>query len=100
MHHQKCGWLHGIALDSSDSRTLSMPAGIFARYLSAALIYAIALPQRESIASFEKVLLSKGAKFGIRAWEQDRIMQHQKTTAAAIEQAVRKIFSFVLAFII
>ena len=49
----------------------------FRPYLGDALIYEITLPQGETFAIFEKALMRNAIQLGIKAVEQDRIMQHQ-----------------------
>jgi len=46
-------------------------------YLSDALIYEFALPQGQIFVSFEKTLMKKASALGVKAVEQDALMQHQ-----------------------
>jgi hypothetical protein len=48
----------------------------FRQYRDNALIYIIALPQGQPFADFEKTLLQKAARFGIKSIEQDTIEHH------------------------
>ena len=49
----------------------------FRPYLGDALIYEIALPPESGFAEFAETLMRDAEKLGIRAVEQDSIMQHQ-----------------------
>lgn len=49
----------------------------FRRYLGDALIYRIVLPSETSFAAFAEILMRDAERLGIRAVEQDSIMQHQ-----------------------
>lgn len=49
----------------------------FRPYLNNALIYEIALPPDHTFAAFAEALMRDGAKLGVKAVEQDSIMQHQ-----------------------
>ncbi len=51
---------------------------LFRQYGDNALIYELGLPQNNTFAAFEKALLSGGVSLGIRAVEQDVLMQHQQ----------------------
>ena len=42
-----------------------------------ALIYEIALPQGQTFVSFDKTLMKKAPALGVKAVEQDVLMQHQ-----------------------
>jgi hypothetical protein len=42
-----------------------------------ALIYEIALPQGQTFVSFDKTLMNKASALGVKAVEQDALMQHQ-----------------------
>jgi hypothetical protein len=46
-------------------------------YSNEALIYEIALPQGQTFVSFDKTLMKKAPALGIKAVEQDVLMQHQ-----------------------
>ena len=50
----------------------------FRLYGDSALIYELSLPQNYPFAAFEKAMLSGGVSLGIRAVEQDVLMQHQQ----------------------
>jgi hypothetical protein len=41
------------------------------------LIYEIALPQGQTFVSFDKTLMKKAPALGVKAVEQDVLMQHQ-----------------------
>ena len=49
----------------------------FRSYLGNALIYEIALPPGHTYSAFEVELMRNAPKLGIKAVEQDSIMQHQ-----------------------
>jgi hypothetical protein len=46
-------------------------------YSNDALIYEIALPQGQTFVSFDKTLMKKASALGVKAVEQDALMQHQ-----------------------
>jgi hypothetical protein len=46
-------------------------------YSNVALIYEIALPQGQTFVSFDKTLTKKASALGVKAVEQDFLMQHQ-----------------------
>ncbi len=50
----------------------------FRQYSDNALIYELGLPQNNTFAAFEKAMLSGGVSLGIRAVEQDLLMQPQR----------------------
>lgn len=49
----------------------------FRSYPDNALIYEISLPQGLTFAAFAEALMRDAARLGIKAVEQDRVMQHQ-----------------------
>lgn len=64
-------------LSAAISEACNCQPVFFRHYLADALIYEITLPQGETLAAFEKALMLNAVQLGIKAVEQDRIMQHQ-----------------------
>lgn len=66
-----------ISLFTAISQACNCQPVFFRSYLDDALIYEITLSKGNSFASFAKALMQQATQFGIKAVEQDRIMQHQ-----------------------
>lgn len=64
-------------LSASISKACRCQPVFFRQYRDEALIYELVLPQGYTFSSFEKTLMQNAAQLGIKAVEQDRIMQHQ-----------------------
>jgi hypothetical protein len=64
-------------LTSAISEACNCQPVFFRPYLDDALIYEITLSKGDTFAAFEKALMQSATQFGIRAVEQDRIMQRQ-----------------------
>lgn len=64
-------------LSAAISKACRCQPVFFRQYRDEALIYELALPQGQTFVSFEKSLMQNAVQLGIKAVEQDRIMQHQ-----------------------
>ena len=65
------------SLFNSISQACNCQPVFFRPYLDDALIYEITLSKGKTFAIFAKALMQHATQFGIKAVEQDRIMQHQ-----------------------
>jgi hypothetical protein len=65
------------ALSSAIAEACRCQPVLFRSYLEDALIYEIALPQELTFAVFAEALMRDAARLGIKAVEQDRVMQHR-----------------------
>lgn len=67
----------GKQLTSAVSSACNCQPAFFRRYLDDALIYEITLPQDEALVAFKKRLMLNATPLGIKAVEEDRVMQYQ-----------------------